>query len=134
MVLVDTSVIIDSLKGAMNDKVLLFKKILQNKIPYGISAYTYQEILQGAKDEHEFTKLKLYLSSIRIFLLPEAIVTYEKAAALYFNLRRRGVTPRSVLDILIALTAIENGLYLLHNDKDFDVMSKVVAELKTLSI
>ena len=132
MILVDTSVIIDSFKGAENGKVELFKKVLKEKLAYGISAYTYQEILQGARDEHEFKKLKNYLSVIHIYLLPEIIETYEKAAIMFFNLRRQGVTPRSILDILIALTAIENNLYLLHNDRDFDVMSSKIDELKIL--
>ena len=133
MILVDTSVVIDSFKGVENEKVELFRKILEDKLAYGISAYTYQEILQGARDEQEFKKLKKYLSVIQIYLLPETIETYEKAALMFFNLRRQGVTPRSILDILIALTAVENGLYLLHNDKDFDVMSGKLTGLKILT-
>ena len=61
--------------------------------------------------------------------MPETIETYEKAAKMFFDLRRQGITPRSVLDVLIALTAIENKLLLLHNDKDFDMMSSKVSEL-----
>ena len=134
MILVDTSVIIDSLKGVVNEKVELFRKVLKGKLAYGISAYTYQEILQGARDEHEFKKLKIHLSSVHIYLLPELVETYEKAAIMYFNLRRHGVTPGSILDVLIALTAIEYNLYLLHNDKDFDVMSNKIIDLKILNV
>ena len=133
MILVYTSVIIDSFKGVANEKVKLFRKVLKGKLAYGISAYTYQEILQGARNEHEFNKLKNYLSAIRIYLLPEIVETYEKAAIMFFNLRRQGVTPRSILDVLIALTAIENGLHLLHNDRDFDVMSNKIVDLKILN-
>jgi predicted nucleic acid-binding protein len=62
--------------------------------------------------------------------LPETIETYEKAAHLYFDLRRKGVTPRSTIDILITLTAIEHNLLLLHNDKDFDIISEKLTDLK----
>ena len=41
-----------------------------------------------------------------------------------------GITVRSTIDVLIAIIAIENKLLLLHNDKDFDVMSKGFATLK----
>ena len=133
MILVDTSVIIDSFKGVTNEKVELFRKILKEKRAYGISAYTYQEILQGARDEHEFMKLKKYISAIDIYLLPATIETYEKAALMVFKLRRQGVTPRSIVDVLIALTALENNLYLLHNDKDFDVMSGKLTDLNILN-
>ena len=133
MILVDTSVIVDSFKGIKNEKVELFSKILADKVAYGISAYTYQEILQGARDEHEFNILKKYLSVSRVYFLPETIETYEKAAKMFFDLRRQGITPRSILDVRIALTAIENNLLLLHNDKDFDMMSNKMSELKILN-
>ena len=133
MILVDTSVIIDSFKGVANEKVEMFRKVLKEKLAFGISAYTYQEILQGARDEQEFKKLKNYLSAIHIYLLPEITETYEKAAIIFFNLRRQGVTPRSVLDVLIALTAMENSLHLLHNDRDFDLMSNKITDLKILN-
>jgi hypothetical protein len=42
---------------------------------------------------------------------------------LYFDLRRKGVTPRSTIDVLIALTAMENKLLLLHDNRDFDLMA-----------
>lgn len=132
MVLVDTSVLVDSFKGSTNGKVDLFRKVLREKMPFGISAYTYQELLQGARDNHEFAKLKKYLSATHIYFLPEAIETFEKAAKIFFDLRRHGITPRSTLDILIALTAIENNLRLLHNDKDFDTMSVKLPSLKIL--
>ena len=59
---------------------------------------------------------------MNIYLLPKTIETYEKSAYMYFNLRRHGVTIRSTIDILIALTAIEYNLALLHNDRDFDII------------
>ncbi len=48
MILVDTSVIIDYLKGKTGDKVQLLEEILSRNIPFGISAFTYQEILPGS--------------------------------------------------------------------------------------
>jgi len=46
----------------------LVKKIIGQKIPYGISIYTYTEILQGAKNEKEFKILEDYFSSFTILL------------------------------------------------------------------
>lgn len=130
MVLVDTSVLIGFLKGNTDSKTLLFKEILSRDAPFGISAYTYQEVLQGARDEAELQTLKEYLSTQQIYYLEPEAATYEKAAMLYFNLRRKGVTPRSTLDMLIALTAIENNLALLHNDRDFDMMAGHIPDLR----
>lgn len=132
MILVDTSVLIDLLKGVENTKTELFEKIMSHDYPYGLAPYTYQELLQGARDEVEYTKLKDYLSTQRIYFLPESIETYEKAASMYFLLRRQGITIRNSIDILIALTATENDLLLLHNDRDYDAMAGKIPALKIL--
>lgn len=130
MILVDTSVLIEFLRGSGSDKVKLFKEILLRKIPYGISAFTYQEILQGARTETDFLTLKEYLLTQRIYYLGQESRPYEQAARMYYQLRRTGVTPRSTIDMLIAITAIEKELFLLHNDRDFDMMAEHISELK----
>ena len=133
LILVDTSVLIDLFKGRSNSKVELLESAILQNLPFGISSYTYQEVLQGSRDEVEYQKVKDYLSSQVLYFLPEVIDTYEKAAYMYYQLRRQGVTPRSTIDILIMLTAIENNLYLLHNDKDFDIIAEKVSELRVLN-
>jgi len=133
MILVDTSVLIDFLKGIDNAKSGMFETVLEERIPYGFSSYTYQEILQGSRNESEFNKLKEYLSSQVFYFLPESLKTYDEAARMFFNLRRQGITVRSSIDILIALTAIKNNLFLLHNDRDFDVLALKLPTLKILN-
>lgn len=134
MILVDTSVLICFLKGQTDEKVQLFDIILSRNITFGFSSYTFQEVLQGARNETEYEQMRNYLSTQIIYFLPEQTATYEKAARLYFDLRRKGITPRSTIDILIALTAIENKLMLLHNDRDFDLMAEHVKNLNILRI
>jgi predicted nucleic acid-binding protein len=133
MILVDTSVLVGFLKGQADDRTELFKEILSRDIPFGISSYTYQEVLQGARNEEEFQTLKEYLSTQHIYYLEPEPATYEKAAKLYFNMRRKGVTPRSTLDMLIALTAMENDLALLHNDSDFNAIANNIPDFKILN-
>jgi predicted nucleic acid-binding protein len=132
MVLVDTSVLIGFLKGQTDDKTDLFKDVLSRDIPFGISSYTYHEILQGARNETEFKTLREYLSTQQIYYLEQETTIFERAARMYYDLRRKGVTPRSTLDVLIALTAIENKLALLHDDIDFNIMSEHIPELLVL--
>lgn len=57
-------------------------------------------------------------------------MSYEAAALIYLNCRRKGVTIRSSLDCLTAQCAIENKLTLLHNDYDFKHMAGVITELE----
>ncbi len=130
MILVDTSVLIDFLKGVENNKVLLFDEILNKKIPYGINEFIFQEVLQGARDIGEYRKLKEYLDTIRCYSLLYGRESFEKAAFLNFKCRRVGITIRSTIDLLIAETAIENQIYILHKDGDFDKIAKISKELK----
>jgi predicted nucleic acid-binding protein len=130
MILADTSILVGYLKGQSHHKIALFETVLACHMPYGISSYTYQEVLQGARDEGEFEQLREYLSTQTIYSLPANLEIHTQAARMYFDLRRRGVTIRGTLDILIALTAIEHQLLLLHNDHDFDAIANMVPELK----
>lgn len=130
MVLIDTSVLIDFLKGASNEAVTSLDEILARQIPYGINHFIYQEILQGVRNQSEFNKLKSYLETIPFYNLPNRKESYEKAAYLNILCRQSGVTVRSTIDLLIVQTAIDNDLYLLHKDNDFVNIAKVVPKLK----
>ena len=132
MVLVETSVIIDYLKGTDNHKTALFDSILTARTEYAISVYTYLEVLQGARDDHELNTLEEYFSSQQIIYPPVHNDFYRNSALNYYKLRRRGISPRSTIDLLIATLAIEYKLPLLHNDRDFDLMTGHLTELVIL--
>ena len=130
MVLIDTSVLIDFLRNRANEKTELLEEILARRIPWGINDFIYQEILQGAKSETEFESLKEYFETVPFYFLRQGKASYERAALLNVRCRKSGVTIKSTIDLLIAETAIENDISLLHNDNDFDNMKKVVTELR----
>ncbi|MEI6385035.1 MAG: hypothetical protein WCQ50_00260 [Spirochaetota bacterium] len=44
--------------------------------------------------------------------------------------RKAGITIRSTMHLLIAQTAIENDLLLLHDDRDFTNMARAIPELR----
>jgi predicted nucleic acid-binding protein len=106
------------------------ERVREMDMPYGFSAFTYMELLRGVKTKKEFVKLKEYLSTQTIYCLPERPETYGDVAYTYFDLRRKGVTPRNTVDLFIAFTAMTYDLFLLHDDKDFDNMAPYLPELK----
>ena len=130
MILVDTSVLINYFKGINNYKTEKFEEVSKNGIIFGINNFIYQEILQGASTEKEFKLLNQYLSSQKFYELNYGTKSYENAAKIYYLCRKKGVTPRSTIDLLIAETAIENNLFLLHDDNDFTEIAFIVGELK----
>ena len=133
LILVDTSVIIDLLKDEDNVKTEMFKTIIKKNWSFGISACTYQEVLQGARNDNEYALLNDYLKKQVIYMLPNNISTYENVARIYYILRRKGITPRNSIDIYIAQTAIHFGLILLHNDSDFDNMALQIKDLNIVN-
>ena len=124
MYLVDTSVLIDFLKGKESKQTLKLEKIITYKIPFGISAFTYQETLQGAKNNKEYDLLKKYLSTQKIYYPTHQ--TFENASEIFYKCKKAGITIRSTIDTLIAQTAIENQLVLLTSDRDFTFMQRVI--------
>ncbi len=130
MVLVDTSVLIDYFKGADNSKTKKFEEIQNNKIPFYITNLIYLELLQGSRDEKEFHLLKAYLGTQRFSDLKNGKKSYEDAAEIYMNCRKKGYTIRSTIDSIISQVAIENDLYLLHNDIDYEKIAKINKNLK----
>ncbi len=126
MILVDTSVLIDFFKGIKNEPVSWLKDVILQEIPFGITSIIYQEVLQGAKNKKEYTLLREYLNCQRFFHPKEPVLTYEKAAMIYFSCRKKGIPIRNTIDCLIAQIAIEHDLYLLQNDKDYVQMASII--------
>jgi len=127
MILVDTSVLIDYLKEIDNNGTEKFKEILEKRLPFGINHFIYQELLQGCKSEKDYRLLKKYLDGQKFYDFKWGRESYAKAARNYMKLRKKGITIRSTIDCLIAQTAIENDLYLLHNDADFTRMTELLS-------
>ena len=90
-----------------------------------------QEVLQGAKDEREWTLLSEYLESQDLLVPSDAVSTHREAARIYYDCRRKGLTIRSSADCSIAQLVMEHDGVLLHDDDDFDRIQKV-RPLKTL--
>ena len=126
MILVDTSVLIDFFKGVTNQATNKFRSVLRRKIPFGINSFIYQEVLQGAKSEKEYENLRKYLITQHFYHLSDPIDSFTRAARIYFDCRQKGITIRSTIDCIIAQTAMEHNLHLLHNDKDFRAMAEVI--------
>ena len=124
MILVDTSVLIDYFKGVENKPVKKFHRVLESHIPFGISHLIYMEVLQGSQTEKDFQVLKRYLDTQTYYDLKHGRESYAEAARMYLKLRKKGVTVKSTIDCLIARVALENELFLLHNDADFDRIAK----------
>jgi len=129
MILVDTSVLIDYLSGKQAKHVLQFDDILNRSIPFGINQFIYLELLQGASTEREFNLLKVYLETLKFYEINK-LESFNNAAKIFYLCKKKGITVRSTIDCLIVQTCLDFNLSLLHNDRDFINISKVITELR----
>jgi len=74
--------------------------------------------------------LKEYLDTLPFYDLRYGKTSFEHTALMYINCRKKGITIKSTLDLIIAEIAIENNLYLLHDDMDFSNIARVNKNLK----
>jgi predicted nucleic acid-binding protein len=85
-----------------------------------------QEVLQGFRDERAYQLAREAMLSLPIVESPLRLAVFDEAAAMYRSARRAGVTVRSGVDCLIAACAVRHGLTVLHHDRDFDQLARVV--------
>lgn len=88
-----------------------------------LSRLNQLELLQGCRDEQEWGLLSSYVEGQDYLEL--AADSWEQAARIYFDLRRRGKSVRSPIDCCIAQLAMEHDALLLHRDRDFEVIAEV---------
>jgi len=124
LILIDTSAFIEFLNhtGSPFDREIEF--LLSNNEDIAIADIIMTEILQGIKDDREMNEIKKSLLAFPVFSL-KGVDSYIAAAGFYRKCKKKGVTIRSTIDVLIAQIAVENEMILLHNDNDFRSIAKV---------
>lgn len=132
MLLVDTSVWIDFLKGIGSPHRKILHELIEDDEDIAITGIVLTEILQGIKSDFHYKQVKEYLLEFSMYE-PSGVETFIMASNLYRNCRKRGKTVRTTVDCIISAICIENNLTLLHKDSNYDSIS-ANSELKVLRI
>lgn len=122
MILVDTSVWIDYLRGIATPQADRLDGLL-GVVPIAIGDLILTEVLQGCSTDREFDGVRRSLEALTILTLGGKEVAVQ-AARNYRRLRVLGVTVRKTIDAVIATRCILDGFELLHCDRDFDAFEK----------
>jgi predicted nucleic acid-binding protein len=123
MILVDTSVWIDFLRGENSSERQILHRLIEDEEEISITGIILTEILQGIKDDKKYKITKNYLLEFPIYE-PSGINTYIDAARIYRECRNNGRTIRSTIDCVIAAICLENDLSVLHKDRDYDIIQE----------
>ena len=118
MVIVDTSVWVDYLRGCKTPQVAWLDAQLSIQ-QIGLTSLILFEILQGVRHEQQAHSLLQHFQAFTVYDAETAAMAVQ-AAANYRLLRARGRTVRSSIDTLTATFCIAQGHILLHSDRDFD--------------
>ena len=129
MVIVDTTVWVDYLKGIDTEEVRwLDEEIDRQRL--GLTDLILCEVLQGVRDEREARAVLAELSKFEIFSTGGVELVWA-AAQNYRILRSRGRTVRKTIDCLIATFCLMHDHTLIHNDHDYEPFEELLG-LKVL--
>jgi hypothetical protein len=130
MILVDSSVWIDYFNGKKTTKTDWLDSALGNE-PIITGDLILTEVLQGFQNDNDFsTARKLLLSFPFMAMVGQELAI--KSALNYRFLRKNGITVRRTIDVMIGTFCIHHHLSLLHDDRDFDPMERLL-KLKTIN-
>lgn len=124
MIVADTSAWIDYVRGieAPHTNILDYE-LQHNRIITGDLIIT--EFLQGFREEKDYQTAKRIMESLEYHDFVGKEIALQ-AAQNFRKLRKKGITVRKTIDVIIATFCIENRYELIHNDHDFDPMEEVL--------
>ena len=117
MILVDSSVWIDYFNGEDNKQTNTLNDALGVR-PVAVGDLMLAEVLQGFKDDKDYKTAKSLFDDLIIYDLVGKTMAI-KSANNFRALRKKGITVRKPVDVIIATFCIEKKLPLLFLDKDF---------------
>lgn len=117
MILVDSSVWIDYLRGTSNSETDILDNLLGTE-PVAIGDLILTEVLQGFGSDTAFDHARQLFAALNFVEIAGSVIALE-AARNFRHLRSKGVTVRKTIDTLIATRCINDGMPLLFTDRDF---------------
>jgi predicted nucleic acid-binding protein len=92
--------------------------------PVAVTEPVIMEVLAGARSDQRESDLRRLL--LRFDLLTfDVVADFDGAVRIYRHCRRAGVTPRGMVDCMIAAVALRRGATLLSYDADIDRLAQV---------
>ncbi len=125
MILVDTSawVEFDRATGSPVDHRLA--ELIGSGAPLAVTEPVVMEVVAGARSRELEGELRRLLHRFALLRF-DPVVDFDAAAAIYRTCRRHGITPRGMIDCMIASVAHRHGASLLAHDADLDRVAGIV--------
>lgn len=120
MIVVDSSVWIDYFNGLRTKQTDALDDLLGKRTVI-IGDLILTEVLQGFRSDRHFRRARRLMQAFPVVTMLGATLALRSAEH-YRALRRRGVTVRKTIDVMIGTYCIVRRVPLLYADSDFDPM------------
>jgi predicted nucleic acid-binding protein len=125
VILVETSAWVEfdrSSGSAVNRRLT---KLITEEGDIAVTEPVLMEMLAGARDDRAWSQLRRLMTSFG-WITADSVTDFEGAARVYRSCRAQGVTPRGLIDCMIASIALRTESTVLTADRDFAQMALVV--------
>lgn len=125
MILTDTSAWVEYDRATDSAVDRRLTALIENDGPIAVTQPVVMEVVAGARDDRRETDLRRLL--LRFELLSfDAVADFDGAVRIYRRCRAAGVTPRGMVDCMIASVAWRREATLLAHDADMDRVARVI--------
>lgn len=125
MILVDTSAWVEYDRATGSAAHVRLRDLVGEGGEIAVTQPVIMEVVAGARSDRQERQLRRLLN--RFSLLPfDAISDFDSAARIYWRCRQQGVTPRGMIDCMIAAVAFRNGASILAHDADLSRVAIVL--------
>jgi predicted nucleic acid-binding protein len=125
VILVDTSAWVEYDRATASPVERRLSELIETGGPVGVTQPIVMEVLAGARDDRREADLHRLLLRFR-FLNFDAVTDFNGAMRIYRRCRAAGVTPRNMVDCMIATVAWRRRATLLAQDADLDRVARVI--------
>lgn len=125
MILADTSAWVEYDRATGSTVDLRLAELIAAEAPVAVTEPVIMEVLAGARSDARESDLRRLLLRFHLYQF-DAAADFEGAARIYRRCRHAGITPRGLVDCMIAAVAWRNRATLLAFDADLDRVATVI--------
>jgi predicted nucleic acid-binding protein len=128
VILADTSAWVEFDRATGSAVDVRVRELIEADGPLAVTEPVVMEVLAGARDMQREERLRRLMMSFPLLRF-DPVADFEGAAVVYRLCRAAGITPRGLLDCMIAAVAWRRGASLLSHDVDLDRVASVIGLL-----
>lgn len=125
MILADTSAWVEYDRATNSRVDRRLEELIEVVGPVAVTEPVIMELVAGARTDEREAQLRRLLGRFALLRF-DAVADFDSAAKIYRRCRRVGITPRGMVDCLIASVAFRHGATLLAADVDLSRVAGVV--------